>query len=379
LAAYLHAMKISLPARNDSTKVRQLRKPEVLETTLRDGSYAIDFRFTANDTALIASALESAGFELIEIGHGIGLNASNCGKGVAAETDEAYLKAASESLKRARFGMFCIPGIARLEDIDMAADYGMGFIRIGTNVTEMEQSEEFIARARRHGMFISSNFMKSYAMPPEEFAEKAKLAQKFGSDVLCIVDSAGGMLRADVEAYFTAVQSRCDIPLAYHGHNNLGLAVSHSLRAVELGAVIIDSSLQGLGRSAGNAPTEILVVALKRMGIDLAIDPLKVMDISEKYVKPLLTTKGIDSIDVISGYSQFHSSYMQTIRKYSDKYQIDPRKLIMDVCKVDKVHAPEELVERIAREIAKQREEVYTARFRLDKFHGAEQDDDRGK
>jgi 4-hydroxy-2-oxovalerate aldolase len=356
--------------------MRQLRKPEILETTLRDGSYAIDFKFTANDTALIASALERAGFQLIEVGHGIGLNASNCNKGEAAETDQAYLKAASEALKRAKFGMFCIPGIARLEDIDMAADYGMGFIRIGTNVTEMEQSEKFIARARRHGMFISANFMKSYAMPPEEFAEKAKLTQKFGSDVLCIVDSAGGMLRSDLEAYFITVQSKCDIPLAYHGHNNLGLAVSHTLRAVELGAVIVDSSLQGLGRSAGNAPTEILVVALKRMGIDLAIDPLEVMDIGEKYIRPLMSTVGVDSIDVISGYSQFHSSYMQTIRKYSDKYGIDPRKLIMGVCNIDKVHAAEELVESVAAEIAKKKEEVYTAKFRLDRFHGAEQDDE---
>lgn len=348
----------------------------ILETTLRDGSYAIGFRFTASDTAIIAAALEKAGFDLIEIGHGVGLHASESGKGVAAETDEAYLGAAAEVLTKAKFGMFCIPGIARLEDIDMAAEYGMGFIRIGTNVTEIEGSKEFIARAKKHGMFVSANFMKSYALEPAKFAEKAKLTQDFGSDVLCIVDSAGGMLRHDLEGYFHAVQTVCDIPLGFHGHNNLGLAVAHTLRALELGAVIADSSLQGLGRSAGNAPTELLVVALKRMGIDLGIDPLMVMDIGEKYIRPLLRRRGLRSLDIVAGYSQFHSSYMGTIRHYSSRYRIDPRKLIMGVCAHDKVNAPPKLVESVAQRINAESDEVFTARYDFDDYFGDEQTDE---
>ncbi len=47
----------------------------ILDTTLRDGSYSIDFQFTVEDTALIASALDSAGIELIEVAHGLGLGA----------------------------------------------------------------------------------------------------------------------------------------------------------------------------------------------------------------------------------------------------------------------------------------------------------------
>lgn len=349
-------------------------KLRILETTLRDGSYAINFQFTANDTRVIASALENVGFELIEIGHGIGLNASNCGKGEASETDEAYLKAASETLKKAKFGMFCIPGIARLEDIDMAADYGMGFIRIGTNVTEVEESLKYIERAKKYGMFISANFMKSYAMEPKEFAKRAKLTQKYGSDVLCVVDSAGGMLASEMEDYFKTVRDVCDIPLAYHGHDNLGLAIANSLRAVELGASIVDSSLQGLGRSAGNASTEILVAVLNRMGVELRIDPLKVMDIGEKYIYPLLTKCGFRSIDIVSGFAQFHSSYMGVIHKYSDKYQIDPRKLIIEVCKFDKVNATDELVEKIARELMEKAGDMYLAKFRFDEYYGREQE-----
>jgi 4-hydroxy-2-oxovalerate aldolase len=349
------------------------KKLQILECTLRDGSYTINFGFTATDTAVIAKALEHVGFRLIEIGHGIGLHASEAGKGKAAETDEAYCKAAAEVLKEAKWGMFCIPGIARLEDVDMAASYGMGFLRVGTNANEAEQAEPFIARAKKHGMYVSANFMKSYALEPKEFAQKAILAQKLGADVLSVVDSAGGMLVSELEAYFRAVRDVCDIDLAFHGHNNLGLAVSHSLKAVELGAVIVDTTLQGMGRSSGNAPSEMMVAALKRTGIDLGIDPIEVADISEKYVRPLLRRPGHSSLDVIGGYAQFHSSYMGLIRKYSSQYRVDPRRLIVALCERDKLNADAKLVEEIAKHLLSKSTELFPASLGFNDYFGDEQ------
>jgi len=360
-----------------------MESPTVLEVTLRDGSYAINFQFTAKDTAVIAAELDRAGFEMIEIGHGIGLGASRAGMGDAAASDEDYLKAGAESIKDAKWGMFCIPGIATLEDVDMAAGYGMQFIRVGTNVTEVEESEPFVARAKEHGMYVSANFMKSYAMEPSQFAEKAVLTQKFGSDVLCIVDSAGGMLAPEMEEYFVAVRDRCDIPLGFHGHNNLGLAPANAIRALELGATVIDTSMQGLGRSAGNIPTEVFLLLLDRLGIPADIDPLRVMDISEHYIRPLVQQLGYDSIDCISGFALFHSSYMGIIREMSMKYDIDPRKLIIAVTKEDKVNAPREMVERLAKQVAAESRletfEPFAAQFRLNRFFGAEQTGDKGE
>ena len=75
--------------------------PDIMEVTLRDGSYVIDFQFTAEDTATLVSALESAGFRWIEVGHGLGLNAMDKGIRYAAASDEAHLKAAAQA---ARFG-----------------------------------------------------------------------------------------------------------------------------------------------------------------------------------------------------------------------------------------------------------------------------------
>jgi 4-hydroxy-2-oxovalerate aldolase len=331
--------------------------PEVklLECTLRDGSYVIDFQFTERDTMIIAAALEGAGIDLIEIGHGVGLNASVAGKGQAAATDEAYLRAASVALKRAKWGMFFIPGIGRHEDLEMAASYGMHFVRVGTNATEVEESREYIEHAKKLGLFVSANLMKSYTMPPAELAEQGSLSAQYGADVVCVVDSAGGMLPEDVTAYIRAMRGAIGVPVGFHGHDNLSLGVANVLAAIDAGATYVDSTLRGMGRGGGNPATEVLVPVLKKRGIDLGIDLNRLMDLSERIVKPMLHGAGPNPIDITSGYAQFHSSYLKTILKYADAYEVDPRDLIVAVCAVDQTYAPEELVEDLARRLQQER------------------------
>jgi 4-hydroxy-2-oxovalerate aldolase len=244
---------------------------------------------------------------------------------------------------------------------------------VGTDVSDVAQGEPFIRKAKKQGLFVAANFMKSYVLEPKQFAENARLAQTFGADVVYVVDSAGGMMPDEAERYIRAVQDTCDVDVGFHGHDNLGLAVANSLRAAELGAVIVDTSMQGMGRSAGNTPTEIFLLVLQRYGIDLGIDALAVMDIADAHVKPLLQRVGYDAVDMVSGFAQFHTSYMGLIREYSAKYHVDPRRLIIALCQCDKVSAPRTLVERLARALGDQGQ-PFAARFRLERYHGAEQD-----
>ncbi|MBS3124363.1 4-hydroxy-2-oxovalerate aldolase [Candidatus Woesearchaeota archaeon] len=350
-----------------------MKNVKILETTLRDGSYAVNFSFTSADTAAICKELEEVGFEFIEIGHGVGLNASNTGHGQAAQTDEEYMIAAKNSLKKAKYGMFCIPGIARIEDIDLAAKHQMGFIRIGTNVTEVEQSEPFIKKAKSYGMFVAANYMKSYGLPPEQFAQKVKLSEKYGADMVYIVDSAGGMLPEDLKKYYEEIRKISTIPVGFHGHDNLSLAVSNSLLAADIGINFIDSSLQGLGRSAGNASTEILVAALLKKRYNIPINFLELLKIGQKYIQPLIVNKGILPLDIISGYADFHSSYMHHIQKYSAKYNVSPEILIIEQCKLDKINLDEKELENVAKKI-KSEEDIYLSQYRFNRYIGHEQD-----
>jgi len=325
---------------------------EILDCTLRDGSYPIDFQFTAEDTALICSALEAAGIRVLEVAHGLGLGAAREGKGDQAATDEAYLRAARSAVREGRVGAFFIPGIGVEDDLRLAADCGVDFIRIGTNVTELDQAEPFIASAKALGLYVCCNLMKSYAVPAEEFAARGKMAAEYGADCFCLVDSAGGMMPEDVTAYLEAAAAACDLRLGFHGHDNLCMAVANTLAAQEAGATLIDTSLQGLGRSEGNAVTEVTVAILQKRGLLLDIDVNALLDVAEAYIRPLVSRVGHSALGVTTGRAKFHSSFLSRVQTAAHAHGVDVRDLILKLCERDQINAPEPLLNELASQLS---------------------------
>ena len=96
---------------NSSRPDAPSRSVEILECTLRDGSYAVDFKFTENDTAILAGVLGRLGFRWIEVGHGVGLGAMQAGKGAMPSSDERLIEVAKRAAPDALIGCFFIPGI----------------------------------------------------------------------------------------------------------------------------------------------------------------------------------------------------------------------------------------------------------------------------
>lgn len=326
--------------------------PQILDCTLRDGSYAINFQFSKAETARIAGRLDELGFPLIEIGHGIGLGASEKGMGIAAASDQDYMQAAATVVKDNLWGMFCIPGIATLDHLDLAADNGMGFVRIGCEVESASEAVPFIQKARRLGMRVYSNLMKSYAVAPDYFADQARICWDAGAECIYVVDSAGGMLPSELVTLTERLRNGIDgVKLGFHGHHNLGLGVANALACADLGYEVVDSSLQGFGRSAGNTPTEQLVAVLVRAGYDVPHDPVDVMQAAEELIRPMIRTQGISSLDVTAGLALFHSSYMPRVMGVAQSHRIDPRRLIIAACKENKASAPMDLLERCARTV----------------------------
>jgi 4-hydroxy 2-oxovalerate aldolase len=160
------------------------------------------------------------------------------------------------------------------------------------------------------------------------------------------------MLPGEVRAYLCA--TRAEIPgtaLGFHGHNNLGLAVGNSLVCAEERIAMVDTSLQGFGRSAGNTPTEHFLSTLVRAGYELSMDPVEVMHLGETLIRPLVERRGLCSLDIAAGQAQFHSSYMPAVLRTAKRHRIDPRALILELCRHEKVLAPDELLERLARDL----------------------------
>ena len=351
-------------------------KTQIMDVTLRDGSYAINFQFSEHDTRKIGRVLEQSGIPFVEIGHGQGLNASNYKNGIALCTDEEYLASAQEAYQTCKYGMFCIPGLARLGDLDLLKKYGASFVRIGSNVDKVETTEAYIKHAKDLGLMVAANYMKSYTATEAEFEACVKKSMSYGVDYVYIVDSAGCMLPEDIKKYYDVVKRINGPKVGFHGHNNLGLANSNSLYAAEIGFDLIDCSLQGLGRGAGNASTELLVALLEmKYGVDI-YDEKKLVQFGEEYVNPLVRNSGLYGLDVYCGIAGFHSSYMKYIHRYAAKYSVNPYDLIVEYCKYDKINMDKAKLEEIAKSLPRDFD-INLSKYGFGRYIGDEQSENK--
>jgi 4-hydroxy 2-oxovalerate aldolase len=343
-------MSDKLPLQKSSNRERL----EILECTLRDGSYAVDFKFTENDTAVLAGVLGKLGFRWIEVGHGVGLGAAKAGKGAMLCTDERYIEVAKRAAPNAQIGCFFIPGIGTADQLQSASDAGLDFVRIGCNAPEVEDAYPYLALAKQLGLKTFLNFMKTYGISADEFARKAKEGAAAGADGIYCVDSAGSMFPEDVRRYISAARERCDCSLGFHGHSNLQFAVANSVEAVRCGATFIDTTLYGLGRSAGNVPTEIAVAVFENLGIETGVDLFEVMDAAEEFIGPLMSQMQLyDMMSVAMGCSQFHSSFLPKVAAAARNHGVELRRLVVAMGKLDPVNLDEDALHRVARSLPK--------------------------
>lgn len=327
---------------------------DILECTLRDGSYAVDFRFTEHDTEILASTLGRLGFRWIEVGHGLGLGAAQAGKGVMPASDERLIEFAKKAAPQAKIGCFFIPGIGTWDQMKSAREAGLDFIRIGYNAPEIEKAYPYIHYARELGLIPCLNFMKTYGVSPEKFGELAKGGEDAGAEAIYCVDSAGSMFPEDVRNYVGSARSSCRCTLGFHGHSNLQFAVANSVEAFRCGARMIDTTLFGLGRSAGNVPTEIAIAVFKRMGIETGLDLFEVMDAAEEFMGPLMSQMQMyDMMSVAMGYSQFHSSFLPKVAAAAQRHGVPLRRLVVAMAELDPVDLNEGELERVAKALPK--------------------------
>jgi 4-hydroxy 2-oxovalerate aldolase len=318
---------------------RSCMPTKLMDCTLRDGSYAVDFQFTAKFTGELSRALDMLGFEYIEVGHGIGIGATDRVRRAIA-TDHEYAKAAETAVTNSKWGMFAIPNIASLDEVDAMFDQGMDFVRVGIDALELESGIGFLEKVIKPGREVFVNFMKSYALSTGELGKRVKMASEVGVDGIYLVDSAGGILPNDLEVLSEVLfENRGDAQLGFHGHDNLGLALANSLQLALQGFDIIDCTLQGLGRSSGNAGTEKLVALLNRTKLNEEFTVSDVLKVGEDLVRPKIPLAGHSGLDTFAGYTLFHTSYMDNLISVSRDLGVDPYVLMQEHCKKNLVSA----------------------------------------
>ncbi len=78
-------------------------------------------------------------------------------------------------------------------------------------------------------------------------------AEKGGADVLVLCDTNGGSLPHEITEIVNELKNYFIIPIGIHTHNDAELAVANSLAAIEVGAVHVQGTINGVGERCGNA------------------------------------------------------------------------------------------------------------------------------
>lgn len=326
------------------------------DTTLRDGSHTVSHQFTPDDVIKVASALENAGVNLIEIGHGDGLTGSTINYGFSKYSDFDLISAASSVLTKSKLTVLLIPGIGTVEDLEKVRKCGAKAVRVATHVTEADISEQHIKAAKDMGLFTVGFLMMSHMTSVERVTEEALKMESYGADVVYVTDSGGAMLPKDVAAKIGSLKNNLKVPIGHHAHNNLGLAVSNSLTAIEAGATYIDGCLSGLGAGAGNTPTEMLIATFDKMGYEHDGNLYKAMDASDDVLKPIVEGKGLklktNSNSLIIGYAGVYSSFMLHAQRAAARFGVDARDILMELGRRKAVGGQEDWIIDVAYELA---------------------------
>ncbi|MFD8991084.1 4-hydroxy-2-oxovalerate aldolase [Streptomyces goshikiensis] len=328
------------------------------DPTLRDGQHAVRHQLGVAALRGYAEAADAAGIPVVEVGHGNGLGASSLQVGRAAVSDDLMLSTVREALRTSKMGVFMLPGWGTCEDLRKAVAHGADVIRVGVHCTETSLAERHLGFLREHGADAHCVLMMSHMATPAELAEHAARVVGYGARAVGIMDSAGHFLPQDVTERIGAIRGAVGdgVPVIFHGHNNLGMAVANSVAAAGAGAGIIDGCARGFGAGAGNTQLEVLVPVLERTGFRTGIDLYALLDaaeFAERELMPAPPTTG--SLSIVSGLAGVFSGFKHQVLDLSGRAGVDPRDVFFELGRRQAIAGQEDLIVDVVAELSAKR------------------------
>lgn len=329
----------------------------ISDHTLRDGNHAVSHKIGLQDIELYCQFAESANVPVIEVGHGNGLGASSALIGMSAYTDQEIIVAARTELKNTKLCVHTIPGIATIKrDIKPAIDLGVDIFRVASHCTEATITKTHIEYVRSQNKIAYGVLMMSALTDTNTLVKEAQKMQEYGANAIIIMDSTGTYLPFEVQERITALTNSLTIPVGFHGHNNLNMAVINSIVAAQSGATIIDACIRGFGAGAGNTQLEVIVPVLKKYGFNTDIDFNRLILEADYVMNYLLkeTTVPITApINILTGLNKIFSGFEKPILKAAKLHGIEYSSLIFELGNRKLVAGQEDLILQIAENLKK--------------------------
>lgn len=290
-----------------------------LDCTLRDGGYynAWDFSVELINDYLLA--MQAAGVDIVELGF---RSLNNKGfKGACAYTTDDFLCSldipssltVGVMVNGSEF-MGSIPITKVLDQLFPvpASESPVDLVRIACHVHEFEKALNTVSWLQDKGYKVGFNLMQVANHPKEKVKQLAKLASSHPIDALYFADSMGSMTPDRTSEIISWFRSEWKGPMGIHTHDNLGLALSNSLRAIEEGVTWIDSTVTGMGRGPGNALTEQLAIEIASIR-NQSISLVPLMALIRKTFGPMKTAYGwgTNPYYYLAGKYAIHPSYIQ--------------------------------------------------------------------
>ncbi len=251
------------------------------DTTLRDGEQTAGVTFTAEEKISIARALCMAGVAELEIGIPI----------MGREERETIAAIAALRLP----AKLMVWGRMRSEDLAAAAQCGAHIVNLSVPVSDLHIQHKinrdrqwvlatiarFVSDALDLGLEVCVGGEDASRADPDFLLQVAEAAQAAGARRFRFADTLGLLDPFTTFSRIRRLDEALDIEIEMHAHDDLGLATANTLAAVIGGATHINTTVNGLGERAGNAPLEEAVMGLRHLyGIETGIDTRQFPEIS---------------------------------------------------------------------------------------------------